>query len=74
MRKLPINPKLKRTLIVLAVLSLLLASALELYTFGLSSDFLLRWFRSFFAIFLLMSTTVLGIIPAVNYSVNKIVR
>ncbi|MEJ8801039.1 DUF2798 domain-containing protein [Pontibacter sp. H249] len=66
-----LKPQLKRRLIVLAVLSLLLASALELYTFGLAPDFLMRWFRAFFVIFTMVALTTLAIVPAVNYAVNK---
>jgi hypothetical protein len=67
-----IDPKLKRQIIVVAVISLLLASALELYTFGLASDFLERWFRSFFVFFILIGFTVLAIVPSVNAAVNKV--
>ena len=66
-----IKPQLKRKLIIIAILSLLLASALELYTFGLDSDFLVRWFRTFFVIFIMVGLTTLAIVPAVNYAVNK---
>ena len=62
---------LKRKLIILAVISLLLASAMELYTFGIPSDFIFRLLRSFFVIFILTSTVVLGIVPGVNWAVNK---
>ncbi|WP_299822688.1 DUF2798 domain-containing protein [uncultured Pontibacter sp.] len=66
-----IKPRLQRKLVVLAILSLLLASALELYTFGAAADFLVRGARSFFVIFTLVSFTTLAIVPAVNYAVNK---
>ncbi|GAB3199045.1 putative membrane protein [Pontibacter aydingkolensis] len=66
-----IKPQLKRKVIIIAIISLLLASALELYTFGANSDFLMRWFRSFFVIFTMVSLTVLVIVPAINYAVNK---
>ncbi|WP_242920847.1 DUF2798 domain-containing protein [Pontibacter liquoris] len=71
MKKPALPRPLKRRLLVIALISLLLASALELYTFGLASDFLLRWFRSFFVFFTLIAVTVLAIIPGVAYGVNK---
>ncbi|MDX5422299.1 MAG: DUF2798 domain-containing protein [Hymenobacteraceae bacterium] len=71
MRKQYLKPHLKRRLIVIAAISLLLASALQLYTFGITADFFGRWFRAFFVFFALISVTVLAIIPAVNYGVNK---
>ncbi|MFD2246243.1 DUF2798 domain-containing protein [Pontibacter ruber] len=66
-----LQPQTKRKLIILAIISLLLASALELYTFGIASDFFIRWIRSFFVILVLISTTVLAIVPAINYAVDK---
>lgn len=67
-----LKPQLKRKLIIIAILSLLMASALELYTFGLASDFLVRWARSFLVVFTLVALTALAIVPAVNYAVNKV--
>lgn len=64
-------PLLKRKLILLAVTSLLLASALEIYTFGFTPDFITRWLRSFFVFFVLIALTVLAIVPGVNRMVNK---
>ncbi|MCC9165824.1 DUF2798 domain-containing protein [Pontibacter harenae] len=74
MKKIGINPKLKRQLKVIAIMSLLVASAIELYTFGLASDFLLRWFRAFFVVFLLVSVTALAIVPFVNFVTSKMFR
>ncbi|MBC5774133.1 DUF2798 domain-containing protein [Pontibacter sp. KCTC 32443] len=71
MKKALISTKLRNKLLVILIISLLLASAMELYTFGIPSDFLLRWFRSFFVFFFMISVTVLGIVPAINYAVNK---
>ncbi|PRY10712.1 hypothetical protein CLV24_113131 [Pontibacter ummariensis] len=71
MNKRFLTPRLKRKLLIIALISLLLGSALELYTFGLASDFLLRWLRSFFVFFVMISVTVLAIVPGVNYGVNK---
>lgn len=59
-------PRLKRALMVMGIFSLLLASSLELYTFGVTPDFLTRWSRTFFVLLVLISVTVLGIIPAAN--------
>ncbi|TXK26425.1 DUF2798 domain-containing protein [Pontibacter qinzhouensis] len=72
MKKSVTPQKLKVKLLVILILSLLLASAMELYTFGLPSDFFTRWFRSFFVLFILIAGTVLGIVPGVNYVVNKL--
>ena len=65
---------LKRKFLVIAILSLLLASALELYTFGIASDFLSRLVRSFFVIFTLTSVTALGIVPGINWAVNTVAK
>ena len=71
MKKKVLVPQLKRSLILLAVVSLLLASALEIYTFGFTPDFVVRWLRSFFVFFVLIAGTVLAIVPGVNYVVNR---
>lgn len=71
MKKYYSKKALKRRVIILAIISVLLASAIELYTFGIPSDFLIRWLRTFFVIFTLTSVTVLGIVPGVNWAVNK---
>ena len=71
MKKKNLAPQLKRNLILLAVISLLLASALEVYTFGFTPDFVMRWLRSFFVFFVLIAGTVLAIVPGVNYVVNR---
>jgi len=73
MMKKPVSARsLKRKLMLIAIISLLLASALELYTFGIYDEFLLGWFRAFFMFFMLISLTLLAIIPGVAYGVNKI--
>lgn len=71
MKKKVLVPQLKRSLILLAIVSLLLASALEIYTFGFTPDFVVRWLRSFFVFFVLIAGTVLAIVPGVNYVVNR---
>ncbi|MBF9251856.1 DUF2798 domain-containing protein [Pontibacter sp. 172403-2] len=63
---------LKRRLLLIAIISLLLASALVLYTFGFFDGFLVAWFRAFLVFFTLISLTVLVIIPGVSYGVNRI--
>jgi hypothetical protein len=71
MKKFYSSQALKRRLIILVIISLLLASAIELYTFGIPSDFILRWLRTFFVIFTMISVTVLGIVPGINWMVNR---
>ena len=71
MKKALISTQLKNKLLVILIISVLLASALELYTFGIPSDFIVRWVIAFFVIFFMISVTVLGIVPAINYAVNK---
>ena len=71
MKKALISTQLKNKLLVILIISVLLASALELYTFGIPSDFIVRWLNAFFVIFFMISVTVLGIVPAINYAVNK---
>jgi len=74
MKKKTFPPQLKRKLIVLAATSLLLGSALEIYTFGFTPDFVVRWLHSFFVLFVIISVTVLAIVPGVNYIVNRITK
>ncbi|RDV15675.1 DUF2798 domain-containing protein [Pontibacter diazotrophicus] len=74
MKKQLLTPQLKRQLILIAVISLLLASALEIYVFGFTSDFMIRWLRSFFVFFVMISVTKLAIVPAVNNGVNRIMK
>jgi len=74
MKKPVLARSLKRRLLLIAIISLLLASALELYTFGIYTGFLMGWFRAFFVFFTLISLTVLVIIPGVTYCVNRIAR
>ncbi|MHC2990450.1 hypothetical protein OB13_02190 [Pontibacter sp. HJ8] len=70
-KKTLIQPSVKRKLLVITLLCLLTASALQLYTFGLSGDFFTSWFRMFCVLFMLVATTVLAIVPGVHYIVNK---
>lgn len=65
------NPALKRKLLVISLLCLLTASALQLYTFGFADNFFINWLRFFFVLFVLVAGTVLAIVPGANYLVNK---
>lgn len=69
-----LTPQLKRQLILIAIISLLLASALEIYVFGFTSDFVIRWLRSFFVLFVMISVTKLAIVPGVNNLVSRIAK
>ncbi|WP_162051601.1 DUF2798 domain-containing protein [Pontibacter pamirensis] len=74
MKKQLLTPQLKRQLMLIAIISLLLASALEIYVFGFTSDFIFRWLRSFFVFFVMVSVTKLAIVPAVNNGVNRVTK
>lgn len=69
-----LKPQLRRKLLLIAITCLLLASALEIYIFGLHADFPGRLLRSFFVLFVLMSLTILAIVPGVNKSVDKLLK
>ncbi|RAU83908.1 DUF2798 domain-containing protein [Pontibacter arcticus] len=71
MKKPSLTKKNKVKLFVVALISLLLALALELYTFGVASDFILRWLRAFFVFFVMIGSTVFVIVPLVAYGVAK---
>ena len=74
MKKQFLTPQLKSKLILIAIISLLLASALEIYVFGFASDFIFRWFRTFFVIFVMIAVTRLAIVPGVNTVVHRILK
>ncbi|RIJ36731.1 DUF2798 domain-containing protein [Pontibacter oryzae] len=74
MKQIVLRPQLRRKLLIIAVISLLLASALEMYTFGLHSDFPGRWLRSFLVFYVLIAITSLLIVPGVNYGMGKFIR
>ncbi len=61
----------KRKLLLLTIISLLLALALQLYTFGMAANFFSRWFNSFIFFFSLTALTLVAIIPGVAYVVNR---
>lgn len=69
-----LTPQLKRQLILIAIISLLLTSALEIYVFGFTSDFIIRWLRSFFVFFVMISVTKLAIVPGVNILVSRVTK
>ncbi|WP_266203967.1 DUF2798 domain-containing protein [Pontibacter kalidii] len=69
-----LKPQLRRKLLLIALSCLLLALALELYTFGLHADFPGRLLRSFFVLFVLLSLTVLAIVPGVSKAVDKVLK
>jgi hypothetical protein len=71
MKKVILKSSVKRKLLVISLFCLFTASALQLYTFGLADNFFMNWFRMFFVLFVLVTTTVLAIVPGVNYLVNK---
>ncbi|MFB9865298.1 hypothetical protein [Rufibacter immobilis] len=63
----PFQRDWRRDLLIAALISLLLAMALLLYTFGLTSDFILRLLNAFLAIFILGAGTAFVIVPGVNW-------
>lgn len=69
-----LNPQLRSKLLLIAIFSLLLALALELYAFGLHADFAGRLLSSFFVLFTLISLTVLAIVPGVSKAVDRILK
>jgi hypothetical protein len=71
MKKVILKSSVKRKLLVISLFCLFTASALQLYTFGFADNFFMNWFRMFFVLFVLVTTTVLAIVPGVNYLVNK---
>ncbi|MBF8964812.1 DUF2798 domain-containing protein [Pontibacter sp. FD36] len=71
MKKNLMNPALKRKLLVISLLCLLVASALQLYTFGFADNFFSNWLRMFVVLFVLVAGTVLAVVPGANYVVNK---
>ena len=69
-----ISPEQVRTLIIIFGLSFGLSLLLELYVFGFPDGFFTRWFSALLVIFLLLSLTVMAIIPLVTYVVNRWLR
>jgi antibiotic biosynthesis monooxygenase (ABM) superfamily enzyme len=65
---------LGRRLLIIFLLSFFIATALIIYVFGMKADFFPRMFWCLLVVFLLISLTVLGIIPLVNRFVNRWVK
>ena len=74
-RKPAFNPKdWRRRLLIIFLLSFFISTALIIYVFGMTDDFFLRMFWCLLVVFLLISLTALGIIPLVNWLMNKWLR
>lgn len=63
--------KLWRDLLVIFIISFFISTALNIYLFNWTDDFFSRMFWTLLVLFLLISITVLGIIPLVNKLVKK---
>jgi antibiotic biosynthesis monooxygenase (ABM) superfamily enzyme len=62
---------LGRRLLIIFLLSFFISTALIIYVFGMTGDFFPRMFWCLLVVFLLISLTVLGIIPLVNRLVSR---
>jgi antibiotic biosynthesis monooxygenase (ABM) superfamily enzyme len=60
-----------RRLLIIFLLSFFISTALIIYVFGMTADFFPRMFWCLLVVFLMISLTVLGIIPLVNRLINK---
>lgn len=69
-----LNPTLSRRLLIVLALSFALALTLELYVFGFPEDFFSRFLRTWLFLFLLLSGSVLIIIPLVSRLVDRWVK
>ena len=69
-----ITPKRQRAFLIIFILSFVISLTLELYTFGFPDGFFGHWFSAMLVLFLLISGTVMGIIPLVNYVANRWLR
>lgn len=69
-----LNDTLSRRLLIILGLSFGLALTLELYVFGFPEDFFSRFFRTWLFLFLLISGSVLLIIPVVSRLVDRWVK
>jgi antibiotic biosynthesis monooxygenase (ABM) superfamily enzyme len=65
---------LPRDLLVIFLISFFISTALIVYLFGMPSDFFSRLFWCILVIFLLITVTVFGIIPLINYVGSKWLR
>jgi len=66
--------ELRRQALLIFLISFFIATALILYVFGFPTGFFRRLFSATFVFFLLISLTVMGIIPLVNYVFNRWLR
>ena len=66
--------ELFRNLLVIFLISFFISTALIVYLFGFTDDFFSRMFWCLLVVFLLISITVLGIVPLVNRLMNKFVN
>ena len=65
------SKELSRNLLVIFLISFFISTALIIYLFGWTDDFFSRMFWCLLVVFLLISITVLGIVPLVNRLVNR---
>jgi hypothetical protein len=65
---------LPRDLLVIFLISFFISTALIVYLFGMTQEFFGKLFWCILVLFLLISITVLGIIPLINYFGNKWLR
>jgi magnesium-transporting ATPase (P-type) len=65
---------LRRQVLIIFIISFFIATALILYVFGFPPGFFKRLFSATVVFFLLISVTVLAIIPLVNYVFNRWLR
>lgn len=64
----------QRQVLVIFIISFFIATALILYVFGFPDGFFGRLLSATFVFFFLISITVLGIVPLVNYVFNRWLR
>jgi len=62
---------LLRNLLVIFLISFFISTALIIYLFGWTDDFFSRMFWCLLVVFLLISITVLGIVPLAKRVVNR---
>jgi membrane protein YdbS with pleckstrin-like domain len=69
-----LTPRQIRALKIIFIISFVFSLVLELYVFGFPDGFFLHWLSALMVLFLFISFTVMGIIPLVNYVVNRWLR
>lgn len=67
----PFQRAWRRDLFITGLISLLLATAVLLYTFGLTPDFMLRVFNATIGFFILIAGTAFLVVPSVNWLFGK---